>query len=201
MLTRAEEAKLVAENMETVRKCVRKYAGYGVDEADLVQEGMIGLLNAIRSFDPSKGASLSTWANFYIRGQVRAALGLGNGSDDKQRKRDRRENSKQSNYRPLGQSLDAPVKGEGDTEMHDVIASDAPTPEDECAQAEAYAHARKAVTQAIRVLKPAELDVICDRFDNDVTLQEIGDRRGVTRERARQIEASGIARMRKVLRA
>lgn len=195
------EAQLVAQNMDTVRKCAAKYVGYGVDIDDLVQEGMIGLLAAIRSYDPTKGAALSTWANFYIRGQIRAALGLGNGSDDKQRKRDRRENSKQSNYRPLGTSLDTPLHGDAEGSLHEVVASDVPTPEEEYSLREAEANARAAVSEAIRVLKPAELDVICDRFDNDVTLQEIGDRRGVTRERARQIEASGIARMRKVLRA
>jgi RNA polymerase sigma factor (sigma-70 family) len=196
---KAEEAKLVAEHMELVERVAKKYAGFGVPHDDLVQEGMLGLLTAIRRWDATRSASLGTLAFFHVKAHIRKSLGLENVAPEG-RKRPRREKSKRSNYTPLGTSLDAPI-GDTDTPMHDVIAADGPTPEESCAQAEEVEHARETVEQAIRVLRADELDVICDRFDNDVTLQEIGKRRGVTRERVRQIEASGLARMRKVLRA
>lgn len=190
---RAEEAKLVAENMETVRKCARKYVGYGVDQADLEQEGMMGLLAAIRSYDPSKGASLATWANLYIRAQIRAALGLNNGEGNKQRKRDRRANSKQSNYRPLGTSLDQPIGPDGDATLHDVVADLGPTPEDFAAVAD--------VAKAIPILSSAQLAFISGRFDNDLTYEEAGALLDTTKQNAHRIEKQAIARMRKVLRA
>lgn len=193
-MTKAEESRAVTENRDVVEKCARKYVAYGVLEEDLVQEGMIGLVSALRTFDPSRGMALRSWINFHVRAQIRGVLGLNNNETHTTRQRDRREVSKQSNYRPIGFSLDRNVEADGDeTTMHEVLAAPGPSPEDIVAGREASA--------ALRVLRPDELAVITARFANDATLAEAGETRGVTRERARQIEAKGLARMAKVLRA
>lgn len=193
-MTRAEEARLVREQTKTVEYYARKYAGYGVAHEDLMQEGMIGLLAAIRAWDPERGA-LSTIAGQYIRSQIRKALGIeAAGSEGKQRLRvnPRQERSKRSSYAPLGRSLDAPLAENAGT-LHDVVASDAPSPEDICA-----ANERKAqVKGALERLTPTQLDVIAGRFMRGLTLAEVGTERGFTRERARQIESIALGRMRK----
>jgi RNA polymerase sigma factor (sigma-70 family) len=53
-----------------VRVIAGKYARYGVQYDDLVQEGMIGLWEAQRRYDPEKGASLATYAGFWIKKRI-----------------------------------------------------------------------------------------------------------------------------------
>jgi RNA polymerase sigma factor (sigma-70 family) len=53
-----------------VRIIAGKYARYGVPYDDLVQEGMIGLWEAQKRYDPEKGASLATYAGFWIKKRI-----------------------------------------------------------------------------------------------------------------------------------
>jgi len=69
----AEEA-LVSEYSRLVRACARPYFLAGGDGEDLIQEGMLGLLSAIRTFDPSKGAKFSTYAEFCVRRRIYSAI-------------------------------------------------------------------------------------------------------------------------------
>lgn len=61
---------LVREHMPLVRKIARSFRRYGLDQEDLVQEGTVGLVIAIRRFDASRGAKLSTYAGFWIRAML-----------------------------------------------------------------------------------------------------------------------------------
>ena len=65
----AEEA-LVHEYSRLVRAIARAYFLTGGDSEDLMQEGMFGLLSAIRTFDPTKGARFSTYAEFCIKRRI-----------------------------------------------------------------------------------------------------------------------------------
>lgn len=71
--------RLLAANMGLVRNDVSRYlAGrsdvLGLERADLEQEGALGLLHAIRTFDPSRGFAVSTYAADWIRAAVRRAV-------------------------------------------------------------------------------------------------------------------------------
>ena len=61
-----------------VRAKARSYFLIGAEREDIIQEGMIGLIKAIRSFDGSKGASFSTFANLCIKRQLITAVKLSN---------------------------------------------------------------------------------------------------------------------------
>ena len=61
------EAELVARNLRLVLDVSRRYQSHGADKEDLVQEGMLGLLKAVRKFDPSRGTRFSTFAVWWIR--------------------------------------------------------------------------------------------------------------------------------------
>ena len=63
---RAEDA-LILRYRRVVRACIRPYFLAGGDSEDLLQEGMIGLLSAMREFDPVGGASFRTYAELCIR--------------------------------------------------------------------------------------------------------------------------------------
>ena len=69
----AEEA-LVSEYARIVRVCARPYFLAGGDSEDLIQEGMLGLIAAIRTFDPAKGVKFSTYAEFCVRRRIFSAI-------------------------------------------------------------------------------------------------------------------------------
>ena len=68
------EEHLVSEYARLVRACARPYFLAGGDSEDLIQEGMLGLLSAIRTFDPAKGVKFSTYAEFCIRRRIFSAI-------------------------------------------------------------------------------------------------------------------------------
>lgn len=61
---------LVMAHLRLVVAIARSYLGYGLQHADLIQEGNIGLLKAIRHFDPNHGARLMTFAEYWIRSEI-----------------------------------------------------------------------------------------------------------------------------------
>ena len=62
--------RLALGHLRLVVAIVRGYNGYGLDSADLAQEGNIGLLKAIKKFNPEKGARLATFATYWIRAEI-----------------------------------------------------------------------------------------------------------------------------------
>jgi len=75
----AEEA-LVSEYAWLVRACARPYFLAGGDSEDLIQEGMLGLLSAIRTYRPEKGAKFSTYAEFCVRRRIYSAIRSASGN-------------------------------------------------------------------------------------------------------------------------
>lgn len=59
--------KLVVSNLRFVVKIAHEYRNYGVKLADLIQEGNIGLMHAVKKFDPYKGYRLISYAVWWIR--------------------------------------------------------------------------------------------------------------------------------------
>jgi len=68
------EDVLVARYSRLVRACARPLFLAGGDSEDLIQEGMVGLLNAMRSFDPGRGVQFRTYAEVCIRSRLVSAV-------------------------------------------------------------------------------------------------------------------------------
>ena len=70
--TQDEEAakKLITSHLRLVVKIASGYRGYGLPIADLIAEGNIGILNAMKKFDPSKGFRFSTYAMWWIKASI-----------------------------------------------------------------------------------------------------------------------------------
>jgi len=62
--------KLVTSHLRLVAKIASKYKGYGLPIADLVSEGNIGLMKAVKKFDPDLGFRLSTYAMWWIKAAI-----------------------------------------------------------------------------------------------------------------------------------
>jgi RNA polymerase sporulation-specific sigma factor len=70
----AAEEELITEYSRLVRICARPYFLAGGDSEDLIQEGMLGLLSAVRHYDPSKDVKFKTYAEFCIRRRLISAI-------------------------------------------------------------------------------------------------------------------------------
>ena len=62
--------KLVTSHLRLVAKIAMGYKGYGLPIADLISEGNIGLMHAVKRFDPDKGFRLATYAMWWIRAAI-----------------------------------------------------------------------------------------------------------------------------------
>ena len=62
--------KLIVSHLRLVVSIAKKYKGYGLQESDLIQEGNLGLMKAVKRFDPEKGVRLVTFAMYWIKAEI-----------------------------------------------------------------------------------------------------------------------------------
>jgi RNA polymerase sigma-32 factor len=61
---------LVMSHLRLVVSIARQYLGYGIPHADLIQEGNIGLMKAVKRYDPEQGARLATYSIHWIKAEI-----------------------------------------------------------------------------------------------------------------------------------
>jgi len=62
--------QLISANLHSVAAIVREYRHFGLPEEDLIQEGTLGLMHAVKRFDPDRGFRLKTYASYWIRASI-----------------------------------------------------------------------------------------------------------------------------------
>src|SRR3979409_2320123 len=62
--------QLVVSHLRVVVSIARGYLGYGLPHADLIQEGNVGLMKAVKRFDPDRGVRLVSFAVHWIRAEI-----------------------------------------------------------------------------------------------------------------------------------
>ena len=62
--------ELVLSHLRLVAKIAREHAGYGLAQEDLIQEGNVGLMLAVKKFDPGHGVRLAAYAAVWIRSEI-----------------------------------------------------------------------------------------------------------------------------------
>jgi RNA polymerase sigma-32 factor len=229
--------KLIEANLRLVVKIAYEYRRAHKNLLDLVQEGNIGLMQAVRKFDPYRGVKLSSYAAFWIRAYILKFI-LNNwrlvkiGTTQAQRKlffnlRKEREKLEQLGFQPSSAllaerldvsekeviemekrlaapeaSLDAPMSDEdGSRTRMDTLPSDEVRPDVAVEQSEFSQLLRSKLETFASTLEGRDQTIFRERWltDAPLTLQEIGDRYGVSRERARQLEKRLLGRLRKFL--
>jgi len=232
--------RLVTSHLRLAAKIAMGYRGYGLPQAEVISEANVGLMQAVKRFDPEKGFRLATYAMWWIRAAIQeyilrswSLVKLGTTSAQKKlffnlRKAKARIGAlEEGDLRPenvariatdLGVteaevvSMNRRLSG-GDASLNaQVGASDDSTTqwqdwlEDEDAdQATAFAERdelearRELLTAAMDQLTDREKDVLVQRrlTDNVVTLEELSERYGVSRERIRQIEVRAFEKIQK----
>jgi len=234
--------KLIEANLRLVVKIAYEYRRAHKNLLDLVQEGNIGLIQAVSKFDPYRGVKLSSYAAFWIRAYILKFV-LNNwrlvkiGTTQAQRKlffnlRKEREKLEQLGFQPTTAllaekldvaekeviemerrlsapeaSLDAPLGSGNDDEgtrtRLDYLPSDDVRPDRAVAQSEFSELLRGKLEAFAKTLEGREQTIFRERWltDEPLTLQEIGDRYQVSRERARQLEKRMLDRLKKYLEA
>jgi RNA polymerase sigma-32 factor len=235
--------KMVTSHLRLAAKIAMGYRGYGLPQAEVISEANVGLMQAVKRFDPEKGFRLATYAMWWIRASIQeyilrswSLVKLGTTSAQKKlffnlRKAKakvgaleegdlRPENVAQiakdlsvteeevidMNRRLSGSdaSLNATVGSDGDssTQWQDWLE------DEDSDQAGAYEEkdeldARRALlAQAMAVLNDREKDVLMQRrlAEDPVTLEELSESYGVSRERIRQIEVRAFEKLQAKMR-
>jgi len=156
----AEEC-LVARYNRLVRICARPYFLAGGDSEDLIQEGMIGLLSAVRGFDPRRETEFRTYAEACIQNRLRSAV----------------RNASRGKHIPLNQSvsLDAPLfDEENEPYPYGIEPSATESPEDALISREE----RKGRIEALRDKLSAFEKTILDLYLDGLSYGEIAVRAG-----------------------
>lgn len=225
---------LVTSNLRLVVKIALDFQRVWMQNLlDLIQEGNIGLIHAVRKFDPYKNVKFSYYASFWIKAYILKFI-MDNwrlvkiGTTQGQRKlffKLKKEKQKliDQGFDPkpklLSQnlgvsekeiidmdqrldgwdlSLDAPYKDESDTERIEFITPDSESIEDQVAKKQIEALLHNKISEFRKEMTPREMEIFDLRIfsDSPVTLQKIGDRYGISRERVRQVEKNIIKKIR-----
>ncbi|MGZ3743883.1 MAG: RNA polymerase factor sigma-32 [Pseudobdellovibrionaceae bacterium] len=218
---------LIKSNLRFVVKIAAEYSKFGAKMIDLVQEGNIGLMHAVRDFNPYKGARLITYAVWWIRGYIQEYLMrqysmVRIGTTQNQRKLFYQLQKEKEALDALGQepnialissrlgipqdeveqmsqrmtgrdiSLDRPLDEDAGGTLIDLQKNTSDMSLDErIAHEEELEILKKKLHEIRDELSEREKIILDERLLNDdpLTLQEIGEKHGITREAVRQMEA------------
>ncbi len=182
---------LIASNLPYVVHMAKEFRGRGVPMDDLVAEGCVELLRAIRRYSAASGTRFMTYASFWARKEILAAVV--DQPHPVHVPRYAREHGCES-VRVL--RLDVPKTADGNLSLVERLRHPGPPPAEVVIDGEQKRHVRRHV----RRMAPRDQAVLAWRFglfgQPPQTLGEIGRRLGLSRERLRQIEVAALARLR-----
>ena len=224
---------LITSNLRLVVKIALEFQRVWMQNLlDLIQEGNIGLMQAVRKFDPYKNVKFSYYSSFWIKAYILKFI-MDNwrlvkiGTTQGQRKlffQLKKEKQKliDQGFDPkpkllsekLGVSeqeiinmdqrldgwdvsLDAPLKQDSDSERIDFVSTESESAEEHVARKEIESILNIKIDEFKKQMTDRELEIFDHRIfsDSPLTLQEIGEKYGISRERVRQIEKNIVKKM------
>ncbi len=234
--------RLVTSHLRLAAKIAMGYRGYGLPQAEVISEANVGLMQAVKRFDPERGFRLATYAMWWIRASIQeyilrswSLVKLGTTGAQKKlffnlRKAKSRigaleegdlrpENVKRlatdlsvteeevisMNRRLAGAdaSLNVTVGGEeGGSSWQDWLEDENSDQADAYAERDEFEARQGLLMQAMDVLNPRERDILTERRLSEpaITLEELSERYGVSRERIRQIEVRAFEKLQERMR-
>lgn len=234
--------RLVTSHLRLVAKMALGFRHYGLPMADLVSEGNLGLMRAVKKFDPDKGFRLATYAMWWIKAalheyvlnswsmvrlgtlaahkklffnlrRVKSKLRIMDSGelshDDVARiaaELDVPEAEVQVMNRRISardSSLNAPVVADMSIERQDLLVDESPNQETLLGDREERSQRSRWLAEGLKVLDQRELDILTERrlSANPMTLEELGERYGISRERVRQLENRAFAKLQEAVKA
>ena len=232
--------KLVTSHLRLVAKIAMGYRGYGLPIGEVISEGNVGLMQAVKRFEPDKGFRLATYAMWWIKAAIQeyilrswSLVKMGTTANQKKLFFNLRKAKSQiaaldeGDLRPdqvkqiatklgvheqeviemnrrLGgdASLNSPIRADGDGEWQDWLVDDSDTQENRLVEEEETKNRRDALKDALGVLNERERRIFEARrlAEDPVTLEELSEEFGVSRERVRQIEVRAFEKVQKAVR-
>ena len=214
----AAKARLTEANLRLVVQVAHRYLNRGLPLPDLIEEGNLGLLRAVEKFDANRAVSFPTYAVWWIRQAIVRALAnqartirlaehvellLGRYAKAEERL------TQALGRRPTPEELSAALgtSAEQIEELEEIRQRSVPADAaaDSIQSAGAFLRRRADLASVLDDLAANERTVLRRRFGLEdgepETLEAIGRRLGLTRERVRQIEAAGLRKLRTLLAA
>lgn len=233
--------QLVTSHLRLVAKIAMGYRGYGLPVAELISEGNVGMMQAVKRFDPERGFRLATYAMWWIRASIQeyilhswSLVKMGTTAAQKKlffnlRKIKGRlqafeegdlapetvtkiadelnvpeQDVVSMNRRLAGgdNSLNAPLRADGDGEWQDWLEDDSDSQETMLAETEELDLRRKMLTEAMRGLNDREKYILTERRlkDDPKTLEDLSQEFGISRERVRQIEVRAFEKLQRAMK-
>ncbi|MAF46958.1 MAG: RNA polymerase sigma factor RpoH [Rhodospirillales bacterium] len=233
--------RMVNSHLRLVAKIAMGYRGYGLPIADLISEGNVGMMQAVKRFDPDRGFRLATYAMWWIRAAIQeyilhswSLVKMGTTAAQKKlffnlRKLKNKLSAIEEgdltpehvsaiseqlnvseaevvsmNRRIAGpdNSLNAPLREEGEGEWQDWLVDETANQEEFVAENEETTNRRRLLGAAIVGLKDREREIFFERRlkDDPSTLDTLSRRYGISRERVRQIEVRAFEKVQKAVR-
>jgi RNA polymerase sigma-32 factor len=234
--------KLVNSHLRLVARIAKGYRGYGLPISEVISEGNIGLMQAIKRFEPDKGFRLATYATWWIKATIQeyilrswSLVKMGTTKDQRMmffnlRKAkskisvldegDMRPDQVKIIARRLGvtqtgvihmnrrlggdASLNAPIGEDGSSgEWQDWLVDEHADQETTLAASEEFDNRRKALASALSALNDRERRIFEARrlAEEPITLKELADEFGVSRERVRQIDVRSLEKVQKAVKS
>ncbi len=233
--------KLVTSHLRLVAKIAMGYRGYGLPVAELISEGNVGMMQAVKRFDPDRGFRLATYAMWWIRASIQeyilhswSLVKMGTTAAQKKlffnlrrmkaklKALDEGDLSPEHvthiatelsvpeqdvismNRRLAGtdNSLNAPLKADGDGEWQDWLEDDSDSQEQVLAESQELSLRREMLEDALTTLNDRERRILVERRlkEDPKTLEDLSKEFGVSRERVRQIEVRAFEKLQKAMR-
>jgi len=234
--------KLVTSHLRLVAKIAMGYRGYGLPISEVISEGNVGLMQAVKRFEPEKGFRLATYAMWWIKAAIQeyilrswSLVKMGTTANQKKlffnlrKAKSKISALEEGDLRPdhvkliakrlgvteqdvvemnrrLGGdvSLNAPIREDGDSgEWQDWLVDEGSSQESRLVESEESDNRRKALGEALTVLNERERRIFEARrlVDEPITLEELAEEFGVSRERVRQIEVRAFEKVQKAVRS
>src|ERR1700750_2477802 len=216
-------SQLVTSHLRLVAKIAMGYRGYGLPISEVVSEGNVGLMQAVKRFEPEKGFRLATYAMWWIKASIQeyilrswSLVKMGTTANQKKlffnlRKAkskisaldegDLHPDQVQLIAKRLGVTDQDAVdmnRDDGEAgEWQDWLVDNTPNQEAMMAEHEEFDHRREALNGAIGVLNPRERRIFEARrlAEDPMTLEDLASEFGVSRERVRQIEVRAFEKV------
>src|SRR5215467_13942708 len=230
--------KLVNSHLRLVAKIAMGYRGYGLPISELISEGNVGLMQAVKRFEPEKGFHFATYAMWWIKAAIQeyilrswSLVKMGTTANQKKlffnlrkakskisalEEGDLRPDQVKLIARRLGVteqdvvdmnrrlggdvSLDAPIREDGNPgEWQNWLVDEHADQETTLAASEEFDSRRKALALAVSALNNRERRIFEARrlAEEPITLTELADEFGVSRERVRQIGVRAFEKVQK----
>jgi RNA polymerase sigma-32 factor len=230
---REAAVKLIMANLRVSISIAAEYLHTGADHMDLIQEGNVGLMHAIKKYDPAKNVRFYAYAAWWSRAYILRYL-LNNyrlvkiGTTQDQRKlfynlKKEKAKLEREGFAPdtklladrlnvrerdvieMGQrlgnwelSLDQPIGENQEGSLLDVLPSQQVPADEQLAQTQLKTLFRAKLAEFVKTLDERDEDILRNRIlsETPLTLEDLGAKYSITKERTRQLEARIIKRLR-----